>query len=331
MREGKVCTAAPNIKADFGTNGKVPCYGTINFDSGAMVSYIHECMITNSDHVESGPRTREYFGAGGDRLKLKPFTIDINVNVDGQGVYKFKNVLVSTSEIPSRTMLVGQSDLERLGIDISFARRCVTFGVGALQGVTLPMERNVVASINPLDQAESQEDRGCLQQFHEPKFNGEGKTVGGAGTDECRTLSCCVNRSKRQKEGIRMKSKPTHRNAERISTSQNKKSGAKRRINKKLRARAEGKPDHTALITSTMDLIKRTATKIPTTNIQAESKLSTEGRKLTNNKGRGFAESRNSAKKKPSERDKVSIHIGFKKPEPYIIPSRRDLTVGEEV
>ena len=74
-----MCTAAPNIKANFGTNGEADCYGTINFDSGAMVSYIHHCMITHSDYIEAGPRVGEFYGAGGDKLKLKPYVINIKV------------------------------------------------------------------------------------------------------------------------------------------------------------------------------------------------------------------------------------------------------------
>ena len=200
-----MCTAAPNIKANFGTSGTADCYGTINFDSGAIVSYIHECMITHSDYIEAGPRKGEFYGAGGDKLKLKPFVINIKVNVDNKGVYEFKNVLVATSDTPSRTMLVGQSDLERLGIDISFARRSVTFGKGALRGVPLPMERNALCWINPIKpyawQYKSMDDPDQIQQPH--NFNSEDKlsTAGNVGADDCKVQDCCVNLSKRQKEG----------------------------------------------------------------------------------------------------------------------------------
>ena len=137
-------TVAPNIKADFGTNGR-PCHGTITFDSGAKVSYIHQCMITNSNYTVSGPRVGEYYGAGNDRLKLASYVIDIDVIVGDYGVYTFKNVLVATSDTPSRTMLVGQSDLERLRINISFADKSVTFGIGVHKGRPIPMEHSIRA------------------------------------------------------------------------------------------------------------------------------------------------------------------------------------------
>ena len=200
-----MCTAAPNVKANFGTSGTADCYGKINFDSGAIVSYIHECMITHSDYIKAGPRKGEFYGAGGDKLKLKPYVINIRVNVGNKGVYEFKNVLVATSDTPSRTMLVGQSDLERLGIDISFARRSVTFSQGALKGVPLPMEKNAICSINPVKPTRkrsetSKEDPDPMQQNH--NFNPEDKlqAVGNVGADDCKVEECCVNLSKRQKK-----------------------------------------------------------------------------------------------------------------------------------
>ena len=196
-----MCTAAPNIMANFGTNGDTDCYGTINFDSGAMVSYIHESMITYSDYIEAGPRTQEFYGAGGDRLKLKPFVINIKVNVNDKGVYEFRNVLVATSNTPSRTMLVGQSDMERLGIDISFTKRVVTFNRGALKGVPLPMERNIICTINPVKLTRREENPESIQQLHAFESEDKLSTVGNVGADECKVEDCCVNLSKRQKDG----------------------------------------------------------------------------------------------------------------------------------
>ena len=157
-------------------------------------------MLANSDYVISGPRIGEFYGAGGDQLKLKPYVIDIKVNVGGRGVYVFKDVLVSTSDIPSRTMLVGQSDLERLGIDISFAKQTVTFGDGKLKGQPLPMERKSISSINPIE-TEPMEDPDGIQQNHNFESEDKLSTVGNVGTDDCKVEDCCVNMSKRQKEG----------------------------------------------------------------------------------------------------------------------------------
>ena len=198
VREGKVCTAAPNIKANFGTNGVANRYGTINFDSGAMVSYIHESMITHSDFVKSGPRIGEFYGAGGDHLKLKPFVIDIKVNVGDKGVYVFKNVLVAISNTPSSTMLVGQSDLERLGIDISFARRTVTFGKGALKGVPLPMERKEICSIDTITETRRKEP---IQHGHYCSSKKKSDDINTDGFEDCKVGDCCVDLGKRQTNG----------------------------------------------------------------------------------------------------------------------------------
>ena len=169
-----------------------------------MVSFIHESMIANSDFVKAGPRKDEYYGAGGDRLKLKPYTINIKVNVDGRGIYVFNDVLVSTSDKPSRTMLVGQSDLERLSIDISFARRTVTFGSGQLKGIPLPMERREMCTINPINDKRTRTsplaDLDEVQQIHQPEAHDYLSTVGVVGADVCKVNNCCVNMSKRQKD-----------------------------------------------------------------------------------------------------------------------------------
>ena len=195
-----MCTAAPNIRANFGTNGEMDQYGTINFDSGAIVSYVHDSMIAHSDYVVAGRRTQEFYGAGGDRLKLKPHVINIKVNIGNKGVYEFKNVLVATSDSPSSTMLVGQSDLERLGIDISFANRTVTFGRGPLKGVPLPMEQNWICSVKPIKLATSNESRWRTHHPSEFASRDEPSAVGELDTDDCKVEDCCVNRSKRQKK-----------------------------------------------------------------------------------------------------------------------------------
>ena len=204
VREGIVYTAAPNVKVNFCTNGNTNCYGTINFDSGATVSFIHKSMITDSDYVKSGPRNREYYGAGGDQLKLEPYVIDLKVNVGNKGVYEFKNVLVSLSGKPSSTMLVGQSDMERLKIDISFAKQTVTFGVGKLKGIPIPMERNMsspMGTIKMEPKTEPTEDPDGIQQTHNLASEDKLSTVGNVGADECKVEDCCVNMSKRQKDG----------------------------------------------------------------------------------------------------------------------------------
>ena len=203
VQEGKVCEAAPNIMANFGTNGTADCYGTINFDSGAVVSYIHASMIGKSDFVKSGPRKREFYGAGGNHLKLEPFVIDIKVNVGNRGVYEFKNVLVGTSGEPSDTMLVGQLDLERLGIDISFARRTVTFGQGALKGVPLPMEQKFACSINPIKSTQWKRSSEVMRQYPKCLVEVEVSDFNVADTgvaDADGVRDCCIDLGRRKKK-----------------------------------------------------------------------------------------------------------------------------------
>ena len=97
-------------------------------DSGAALSYIHEDCLKYCDYTIAGPRPGNFYGAGGDKLKLAPHLVNLRVSVPKIGILGFKNVLVSRSEKPSLTMLVGRSDLERMNVVVNFAEGTVVIG-----------------------------------------------------------------------------------------------------------------------------------------------------------------------------------------------------------
>ena len=97
-------------------------------DSGAALSYVHETCLKDCDYTIAGPRPGNFFGAGGDVLKLAPHLVNMRVSVPNLGILNFKNVLVARADKPSTTMLVGRSDLERLKAIVNFADGTVTIG-----------------------------------------------------------------------------------------------------------------------------------------------------------------------------------------------------------
>ena len=145
MREGKVVTScSPVLPCDFATiNNNAHCPGTITFDTGAGRSYVHADVLAKCDYNISGPRSRDYFGAGGDELQLLPYVVNMRVLVEGLGVVQFKDVLVAEPDQPkSGTMLVGLSDMKRLGMMIDFDTDTMHVKVEGRPGrVAIPMLR----------------------------------------------------------------------------------------------------------------------------------------------------------------------------------------------
>ena len=143
MREGKVITTcSPVLPCDFATiNVNAHCPGTITFDTGAGRSYVHADALVSCDYEISGPRTRDYYGAGGDELQLLPYVVNMKVDVEGLGRIVFKDVLVAEPDQPkSGTMLVGLLDMKRLGMMIDFDTNTMHVKVeGRRDRVAIPM------------------------------------------------------------------------------------------------------------------------------------------------------------------------------------------------
>ena len=145
MREGKiVTTCSPVLPCNFSTIKQNHHYpGTITFDTGAGRSYVHADVLVDCDYQISGPRTRNYYGAGGDELQLLPYVVNMKVSVEGLGLVQFKDVLVAKPDQPkSGTMLVGLLDMKRLGMMIDFATDTMHVNLGGHKGrVAIPMLR----------------------------------------------------------------------------------------------------------------------------------------------------------------------------------------------
>ena len=100
-------------------------------------------MLDACDYKISGPRNRNYFGAGGDELQLLPYVVNMKVRVDGLGIIQFEDVLVAEPNQPKNgTMLVGLLDMKRLGMTIDFATDTMHAYLGPSRGrVAIPMLR----------------------------------------------------------------------------------------------------------------------------------------------------------------------------------------------
>ena len=129
------------------------CSGRITFDSGAVVSVIHERMLEYCDFEPTGTRQKEYLGAGGHTLDLLPHVVDVSVEVKNVGMVVFRKVLVlrRTSKV-TRTLLVGRSDLDRLKVDINFATKKGSLGSGT-QRRTIPMREKKSSTVENVKQS----------------------------------------------------------------------------------------------------------------------------------------------------------------------------------
>ena len=129
------------------------CSGRVTFDSGAVVSVIHERMLEYCDFEPTGTRQKEYLGAGGHTLDLLPHVVDVSIEIKKVGMVVFRKVLVLRKESRvTRTLLVGRSDLDRLKVDINFATKSVGFGSGKQRKV-IPMREKSGSSVKEVQQS----------------------------------------------------------------------------------------------------------------------------------------------------------------------------------
>lgn len=110
---------------------KRKCPGRVTFDSGAVLSVIHEKMLEYCDYEVTGRRVKEYLGAGGHMLDLLPEVVDVAVQVKDVGMVVFRRVLVLARDSRiQKTLLVGRSDLERLNVVMDFGTAEAWIGSG---------------------------------------------------------------------------------------------------------------------------------------------------------------------------------------------------------
>ena len=137
-------------------------------DSGAALSYVHESCLENCEYSIAGPKPGNFYGAGGDVLKLAPHLVNMSVSVPRIGKLRFKNVLVARSDKPSTTMLVGRSDLERLGVVVNFVDG--TMSIGKSKPIpmrpTLGRETAVIYTVTDAD-SDNPEDAENILTRHE--------------------------------------------------------------------------------------------------------------------------------------------------------------------
>ena len=126
VKEGKIVNnSLPVIQGNFATNKCIMSgyrKGSLTFDSGAARSFLHESHLPFLRHERSRPITREYFGAGGVKLKIRKHYYNVWISLDEVGEVCFKETLISTEAEPFRSMLVGRTDMQQLKVHIDFGR-----------------------------------------------------------------------------------------------------------------------------------------------------------------------------------------------------------------
>ena len=156
---------SPVINCNFATNKPTTCYnGTLTIDSGAAQSFVPEAFLKNCKWSVAGKRTKEFCGAGGDALKIADYEVNMIVDTEGHGPMELKNVLVSLSPQASKTMLVGNSDINRLEMVLDYKNKVVSWGE-----FTAPMKTtrsSTQAFIYTIQKGTPVEDPDNVQQPH---------------------------------------------------------------------------------------------------------------------------------------------------------------------
>ena len=131
--------------------------GQVTFDSGACLSVMHEQMLLQCEYEITGNRLREYSGAGGNRLPLLDYVVDVKVHVDQIGWIILRSVLVLRKEAKlTTTVLMGRYDLQRLKIVMDFRRGKVIVHQGKSDQKSVQMPRrqsNAVARVKKSKQS----------------------------------------------------------------------------------------------------------------------------------------------------------------------------------
>ena len=149
---GAVRIASPSLDCTF-RNPKIKdqkySKGRIVLDSGAANSMIHADRLRECQYKVSGPRVKQYKGAGGTILELKDVVVDVVVEIAGRGMFCLKDVLVSEAKDATvkYQVLMGRADINRFKVALDFGAQRLKFGVGHLKDQWIPMKVVLVEHI----------------------------------------------------------------------------------------------------------------------------------------------------------------------------------------
>ena len=135
----------PYLRCKLLNPNKAGRYGSAKIDSGAYRSFIHKSNLQFFQVLKYEKCQNRAFGAGGQSIQLADYTVDIAMNIEDLGTFILRKVLVSTSQInvPSGSILLGLSDINRLKITMDFKTKRVKFGVGPNRGKWIKMKSSL--------------------------------------------------------------------------------------------------------------------------------------------------------------------------------------------
>ena len=121
----------PYLKCRF-TNPRMPensLQGKIVFDSGSPYSIIHYDNLRSCQHKIVGKRESDYFGAGGEKLPLEDYLVDVCIEIADKGTWILKKVLVTKSDVKMyrNQLIFGRYDMNRLKVVLDLSETRVKF------------------------------------------------------------------------------------------------------------------------------------------------------------------------------------------------------------
>ena len=128
--QGSAKMATPILDCKFVNPNKPNEYlhGRLTFDSGAANSMINAQALKYCQWKSAGPRVKRYISAGGDDLKLWNNVVDVAIEIQNQGMFVFKHVLVVESKMIEQ-VLIGRTDMNRLKVMIDFENQKMRIGI----------------------------------------------------------------------------------------------------------------------------------------------------------------------------------------------------------
>ena len=115
--------------------------GQIIFDSGSPYSIIHHDNLKSCQYKIVGKRDRDYFGAGGEKLPLEDYLVDVCIEIADNGTWILKRVMVTKSDVIlyRNQLIFGRYDMNRLNVVLDMSKNRVKFDVPVFGRTDVPV------------------------------------------------------------------------------------------------------------------------------------------------------------------------------------------------
>ena len=124
--------------------------GKMIFDSGSPNSIIHHDDLKFCQYKISGKREINFAGAGGKKLQLENYLVDVCVEIADKGTWIFKQVMVTKSKerLFRNQMIIGRYDMNRLKVVLDIGENRVKFDLPCIDStnewIKLNVERDMI-------------------------------------------------------------------------------------------------------------------------------------------------------------------------------------------